>query len=96
MPHVPRPLPRAIPLPRTRPPLAVPLPAAPPAREGAAMRDAGAGVVNLDAGLAVVGGFSTNDVSVVLPMDQYVAIMKQAFASSQECGLSINLPSVPV
>lgn len=52
-----------MPLPRARPPLDAPLPAAPPAR-GAAIRE-GAGVENLE-DLAVVGGFSTNEVSVVL------------------------------
>lgn len=54
---------RARPLPRARPPLGAPRPAAPPARD---IREAGAGVENFGLGLEESGGFSTKEVSVVL------------------------------
>lgn len=59
-----RPLPR---VPRRPPRAAPPLPAGPAApRPAPPIRDAGAGVANFGADFEDVGGFSTNDVSVVL------------------------------
>lgn len=57
------PLPR---VPRAPPRAAPPLAEGIPPRPALAPRDAGAGVENLGVALEDVGGFSTNDVSVVL------------------------------